>query len=613
MMEKKILFEKYEIGKQLGKGTFAKVFHATNLVTGENVAIKVIKKEIVKSQEMMEQIKREISVMRLVRHPNIVELKEVMATKTKIFIVMEYVKGGELFAKVAKGRLKEDMARKYFQQLISAVEFCHSCGVSHRDLKPENLLLDENENLKVTDFGLSALPEQLLNDGLLYTQCGTPAYIAPEIIRNKGYNGGKSDIWSCGVVLYVLLAGCLPFQDANLVNLYRKIFKAEYRFPPWLSTEAKRLISRILVPNPQKRISITGIMKDPWFRKGLKMPINGIIPSSIDHEHDTISMLDKFGKEEYLKHGGMIKSPSSPALLNAFELISSMSAGANLSSLFENKKKTESIFTSRCSATIIMAKIQLLANKLNFKVARINGSTLRLQGSSNIRAKARLLVTVEVFKVAPEVAVVKFSKISGDSQEYTKFFEEEVRPNLKDIVWTWHVEDVLSGCDKEEIKIPMKCASSKDLSQISKGVVLIENNTPGKIASIGTIKIKMFDGVVRRYGDAAVSTPSLSNSDVAKLCHMRLGYMSENRMTKLSMRGLLDGQSITKLEFCEHSVFGKQKRVRFTKGIHSTKGTLDYIHSDLWGPARVPSRGGSNYLLTIIDDYFRKVWVLFLK
>ncbi|XP_060171197.1 CBL-interacting serine/threonine-protein kinase 5-like [Lycium barbarum] len=462
-MEKKILFGKYEMGKQLGKGTFAKVFHATNLATGENVAIKVIKKEIVKSQALMEQIKREISVMSLVRHPNIVELKEVMATKTKIFIVMEYVKGGELFAKVAKGRLKQDVARKYFQQLISAVEFCHSCGVSHRDLKPENLLLDENENLKVTDFGLSALPEQLLNDGLLYTQCGTPAYIAPEIIRNKGYNGDKADIWSCGVILYVLLAGCLPFRDANLVNLYRKIFKAEYRFPPWLSTEIKRLISRILVPNPQKRISITGIMKDPWFRKGFNKMPNGI--SSIDHEHDTISMLDKFGREEYLKHGGMMKSPSSPALLNAFELISSMSAGANLSSLFENKKKTESIFTSRCSATIIMAKIQLMANKLNFRVARVNSSTLRLQSPFDGR-KGRLFVAIEVFKVAPEVAVVKFSKISGDSQEYTKFFEEEVRPNLKDIVLSWHVEEVLSGCDKEECKIPMKsCASCKDFSQ----------------------------------------------------------------------------------------------------------------------------------------------------
>ena len=135
---------------------------------------------------MMDQIQREIAVMRLVRHPNVVEIKEVMATKTKIFVVMEYVKGGELFATVAKGRLREDLARKYFQQLIGAVEFCHSRGVCHRDLKPENLLLDENGDLKVSDFGLSALPEQLRHDGLLHTLCGTPAYVAPEVLRKKG-------------------------------------------------------------------------------------------------------------------------------------------------------------------------------------------------------------------------------------------------------------------------------------------------------------------------------------------------------------------------------------------------------------------------------------------
>nr|GEX08148.1 CBL-interacting serine/threonine-protein kinase 5-like [Tanacetum cinerariifolium] len=148
----------------------------------------------VRKEGLMEQIIREIGIMHLVRHPNVVQLKEVMATKTKIFLVIEYVKGGELFAKIAKGRLKEDVARKYFQQLISAVDYCHSRGVSHRDLKPENLLLDENEDLKVSDFGLSALPEQLRNDGMLHTQCGTPAYVAPEVLRKKGYDGAKADI-----------------------------------------------------------------------------------------------------------------------------------------------------------------------------------------------------------------------------------------------------------------------------------------------------------------------------------------------------------------------------------------------------------------------------------
>ncbi|CAA7039047.1 unnamed protein product, partial [Microthlaspi erraticum] len=231
--ERRILFGKYEMGRLLGKGTFAKVYYGKEIVGGESesVAIKVINKDqVMKRPGMMDQIKREISIMKLVRHPNIVELKEVMATKTKIFFVMEFVRGGELFAKVAKGKLHEDAARKYFQQLISAVDFCHSRGVSHRDLKPENLLLDENGDLKISDFGLSALPEQILQDGLLHTQCGTPAYVAPEVLRKKGYDGAKADIWSCGVVLYVLLAGCLPFQDENLMNMYRKIFRADFEF-----------------------------------------------------------------------------------------------------------------------------------------------------------------------------------------------------------------------------------------------------------------------------------------------------------------------------------------------------------------------------------------------
>ena len=156
-----MLLGKYELGKLLGHGTFAKVYHARNVKTNESVAIKVLDKEKIVKGGLMAHIKREIAILRRVRHPNIVKLFEVMATKSKIFFVMEYVRGGELFNKVAKGRLKEDIARKYFQQLISAVGFCHARGVYHRDLKPENLLLDENGDLKVSDFGLSAVSEQL--------------------------------------------------------------------------------------------------------------------------------------------------------------------------------------------------------------------------------------------------------------------------------------------------------------------------------------------------------------------------------------------------------------------------------------------------------------------
>ncbi|KAG8502413.1 hypothetical protein CXB51_000424 [Gossypium anomalum] len=149
---------------------------------------------------------------------------------------------------------------------------------------------------------------------------------------------------------------------------------------------------------------------------------------------------------------------------------------------------------------------------------------------------------------------------------------------------------------------------------VSEGVILMENNASCKIAGVGTIKVKMFDRVVRTLidgstvtGDAAVASSSLSDDDITKLWHMRLGHMSENSMAELTKRGLLDGQGICKLNFCEHCVFGKQKRVRFTRGIHNTKGTLEYIHYNLWGPSRVPSRGGSNYMLTFIDDFSKKV------
>lgn len=439
--DKKILFEKYEMGKLLGQGTFAKVYYGKNLVTDECVAIKVIKKdEVIRSERMMEQIKREISVMRLVRHPNMAELKEVMATKSKIYIIMEYVRGGELFAKVARGRLKEDAAKKYFQQLISAVDFCHSRGVIHRDLKPENLLLDENEDLKISDFGLSALYEHRCKDGLLHTQCGTPAYIAPEVLKTKGYDGAKADLWSCGVILYVLLAGFLPFQDENLSTMYKKIFRADYEFPPWFSTDTKRIVSKLLVADPGRRIGIQGIMRTHWFRKGFKRPNAFSMQESI---------FEKFDEEEKFMHETIKKSPSSPAFLNAFQFISSMSTGFDLSSMFEDERKVGSTFASRCSAKVIMRKMEMVAKKLGFKVARMKDFKLRLLGTTEGR-KGRLSLSAEVFKVAPEVTVVELSKSSGDTLEYIKFREDEFRPALKDIVWTWQGDPLFGEeCSKQ--------------------------------------------------------------------------------------------------------------------------------------------------------------------
>jgi 5'-AMP-activated protein kinase catalytic alpha subunit len=324
-----LLDGKYELGRVLGHGTFAKVYHAKNLHTGKNVAMKVVGKEKVIKVGMMEQIKREISVMKMVKHSNIVQIHEVMASKSKIYIAMELVRGGELFNKIVKGRLKEDVARVYFQQLISAVDFCHSRGVYHRDLKPENLLLDEDGNLKVSDFGLSTFGEHMRQDGLLHTTCGTPAYVSPEVIAKKGYDGAKADIWSCGVILYVLLAGFLPFQDDNVVNMYKKIYRGDFKCPPWFSLEAKRLITKLLDPNPNTRITISKIMDSTWFKKP--------VPKSVARKKK-----EKEEEEEEKGFGFLEneKSSMTPTTMNAFHIIG-LSQGFDLSPLFEEKKREE--------------------------------------------------------------------------------------------------------------------------------------------------------------------------------------------------------------------------------------------------------------------------------
>ncbi|CAN4113781.1 unnamed protein product [Withania somnifera] len=418
-----ILMERYELGRLLGQGTFAKVFYARNIRTGQSVAIKVIDKDKVLRVGLMNQIKREISVMKLVRHPNIVHLYEVMATKSRIYFVMEYCKGGELFNKVARGRLKEDVARKYFQQLINAVDFCHSRGVYHRDLKPENLLLDDDENLKISDFGLSALVESKHQDGLLHTTCGTPAYVAPEVINRKGYDGAKADIWSCGVVLFVLLAGYLPFQDSNLMEMYRKIGKAEFKCPSWFPPEARRLLSKMLDPNPSARISLAKIRGSTWFRRGISTSYKS---TSVDEVCMDLASSNTEDKQE------ITRIPK----LNAFDIIS-LYAKFDLSRLFEEPcLKKESKFTSRKPASMIISKLENIAKRLKLKVSKRDAGLLKFEGTKEGK-KGTLSIDVEIFEVIEDFHLVEVRKSNGDTLEYQQILNEGLRPGLQDIVWTW--------------------------------------------------------------------------------------------------------------------------------------------------------------------------------
>ncbi|GMI81459.1 SNF1-RELATED PROTEIN KINASE 3.14, SOS3-interacting protein 3, CBL-INTERACTING PROTEIN KINASE 6 [Hibiscus trionum] len=416
-----LLHGKYELGRMLGHGTFAKVYHARNLQTGKSVAMKVVCKEKVIKVGMMEQMKREIAVMKMVKHPNIVELHEVMASKSKIYLAMELVRGGELFSKIAKGRLNEDSARHYFQQLVSVVDFCHSRGVYHRDLKPENLLLYEDCSLKVTDFGLSAFSEHLKQDGLLHTTCGTPAYVAPEVIGKKGYDGAKADIWSCGVILYVLLAGFLPFQDDNLVSMYRKIYRGDFKCPPWFSPEARMLITKLLDPNPNTRITISKVMDSTWFKKS--------VPKTIRT------------KEELEFEAFTGEKSSKPETLNAFHIIS-LSEGFDLSPLFEEKEieeKEEVRFATTKPASSVISKLEEVAKSVKFSVKK-SESSVRLQGQECGR-KGKLAIAADIFALTPSFLVVEVKKDHGDTLEYNRFCIKELRPALKDIVWTSPVDN----------------------------------------------------------------------------------------------------------------------------------------------------------------------------
>ncbi|CCW65392.1 unnamed protein product [Phytomonas sp. EM1] len=260
---------RYELGKTLGAGNFSKVKHAIESSTGKEWAIKIIDKEQLVRERMEEQLKREIAVMKRLRQPNIIELHEVMQTSNHIYLVLELVTGGELFEKIAsERRFDEKTARKYFHQLICGIHYCHQQGIAHRDLKPENLLLDEHGTLKISDFGLSNIQRPTVGTGntMLQTVCGTPNYVAPEVLKEQGYDGLKADIWSCGVVLFVMLAGFLPFDDENVNALFNKIERGEYRIPRWFSPGAKDLIQSILTVDPDKRITLDGIIRHEWFQ-----------------------------------------------------------------------------------------------------------------------------------------------------------------------------------------------------------------------------------------------------------------------------------------------------------------------------------------------------------
>ncbi|URE08733.1 serine threonine-protein kinase [Musa troglodytarum] len=268
--------DKYEMVKDLGSGNFGVARLLRNKETKELVAIKYIPR----GQKIDENVAREIINHRSLRHPNIIRFKEVVLTPTHLGIVMEYAAGGELFDRICNaGRFSEDEARYFFQQLICGVSYCHYMQICHRDLKLENTLLDGSPapRLKICDFGYSK--SSLLHSRPKST-VGTPAYIAPEVLSRREYDGKTADVWSCGVTLYVMLVGAYPFEDPADPKNFRKtigrIVSVQYKIPEYvhISQDCRQLISRIFVANPARRITIREIRNHPWFLKNLPRELN---------------------------------------------------------------------------------------------------------------------------------------------------------------------------------------------------------------------------------------------------------------------------------------------------------------------------------------------------
>lgn len=399
-----VVLGKYEVGKLVGCGAFAKVYRGRDTGTGQSVAIKVVSKQRLNKGGLNAHVTREIAIMHRLRHPHIVRLSEVLATKSKIFFVMELAKGGELFAKVSKGRFSEDLSRRYFHQLISAVGYCHSRGVFHRDLKPENLLLDEKLDLKISDFGLSALTEQIRPDGLLHTLCGTPAYVAPEVLAKKGYDGAKIDVWSCGVILFVLNAGYLPFNDHNLMVMYRKIYKGEFRIPKWTSPDLRRLLTRLLDTNPQSRITIEEITRDPWFRQGYD---------------------DKMSKFHLEDSDMKLQGDSETRVMNAFHIISG-SPGFNLSGMFAGKFDRVERFVSGWTAERVVEKLEEVAAEENLTVACKEAWGMKIQGEGGCFA-----MVVEINQLTDELVMVEVRQRQRGGGD---IWSDTLRPFLVEIV-----------------------------------------------------------------------------------------------------------------------------------------------------------------------------------
>lgn len=393
--------------------------------------------------------------MKMVRHTHVVGMKEVLASRTKIFIVLELIQGGELFDKIVnEGRFDESKARFYFRQLVEGVQYCHGLGICHRDLKPENLLLDENGNLKISDFGLSALyvgdpdADGASRTELLHTTCGTPNYVAPEVLADQGYDGKKADVWSCGVILYVLLAGFLPFDESTIVALFAKIQSADFTYPSWFSSEVRSLLDTILVADPKARASLSDVRDHAWMRaegqaKGEGEPVQSLVrqPTLKDLELAVEPAVETHtSTDERPASNSRRRSVPAPQTISAHDVLSRSDRTASSVGLGDDGDRARRTFqfTSQLTPDALMGGVTAALTDMGFEVTSGESADPYKAKGSLLTPKGLIGLGLQVYALqgddAGALSLLELRRGKGDILEFHTSFTELVERRIAHLI-----------------------------------------------------------------------------------------------------------------------------------------------------------------------------------
>lgn len=392
----KVLVGDFVLLDELGCGSFGTVYLAENIKTGKKYALKAINRSVFAEPQEERRIKIEIGVLKTLHHPNLICLHGVMNTEDKMYLVLDYAPGGTIIDSLLdKGPMPEDQARKYFHELIDAIDWMHKHNTIHRDLKPENLLLDEEGHLKVTDFGLSIITEHTIE--YLKTRCGTPQYIAPEIVMDDVYLGPPVDLWSAGVILYVMLSARMPFDGDTLDEILQCVLSEDLYFPDDFPPLAKKLIEKIVVREPTKRLTIDQIREDPWFAVDYEQVE---VPEHMQHpETFEIDVVERKYQKEL------------SAELNAFDL-ASLVASVQLKPMIDSTCEKNEQF----SFSVEKESRQAVVDSIRSELARMSATVQILD--SQIKAlvvfNSKVLSTaIDVVEVFEGYFIVKFTMLKG--------------------------------------------------------------------------------------------------------------------------------------------------------------------------------------------------------